>query len=93
MSISQENFYRLIKPYDSNLLHVSSTMMGGASKCYKELKKVSPAYAKYIKKNLKLIDIAGENDEILVYNCKFLDAGINKEIKDFKSKVDKKTLK
>jgi hypothetical protein len=42
MSISQENFYRLIKPYDSNLLHVSSTMMGGASKCYKELKKVSP---------------------------------------------------
>jgi hypothetical protein len=43
MSISQENFYRLIKPYDSNLLHVSSTMMGGASKCYKELKKVSPS--------------------------------------------------
>jgi hypothetical protein len=57
---------------------------------YKELKKVSPAYAKYIKKNLKLIDIAGENDEILVYNCKFLDAGINKEIKDLKSKFEKK---
>lgn len=42
MSISQGNFYRLIKPYDSNLLHISSTMMGGASKCYKELKKVTP---------------------------------------------------
>ena len=47
MSISQENFYRLIKPYDSNLLHVSSTMMGGASKCYKELKKVSPDVKKF----------------------------------------------
>jgi len=47
MSISQENFYRLIKPYDSNLLHVSSTMMGGASKCYKELKKVSPSANKF----------------------------------------------
>jgi hypothetical protein len=42
MNNSQENLYRLIKPYDSNLLHTSSTMMGGASKCYKELKKTSP---------------------------------------------------
>lgn len=41
MNNSQENLYRLIKPYDSNLLHASSTMMGGASKCYKELKKSS----------------------------------------------------
>ena len=56
---------------------------------YKELKKVSPVYAKYIKKNLKLIDIAGENDEILVYSCRFLDAGINKEIKDLKLKINK----
>jgi hypothetical protein len=42
MNNSQENLYRLIKPYDSNLLHASTTMMGGASKCYKELKKTSP---------------------------------------------------
>ncbi len=47
---------------------------------YKELKKVSPIYAKYIRKNLKLVDIAGDEDEILVYACKLLD-NVNKEIK------------
>jgi hypothetical protein len=53
---------------------------------YKEIKKISPGYAKYIRKNLKLIDIAGDSDEILVYSCRFLDSGINKEIKDITRK-------
>ena len=42
MNNTQENYYRVIKPYESNLLHVSSSLIGGASKCYKECKKVSP---------------------------------------------------
>jgi hypothetical protein len=42
MNNTQENYYRVIKPYESNILHVSSNLMGGASKCYKEFKKVSP---------------------------------------------------
>jgi hypothetical protein len=42
MNNTQENYYRVIKPYESNLVHVSSTLMGGAAKCYKECKKVSP---------------------------------------------------
>jgi hypothetical protein len=42
MNNTQENFYRIIKPYDSNVLHSSSSLTGGASKCYKELKKVNP---------------------------------------------------
>lgn len=50
---------------------------------YKELKKVSPEYAKYIRKNLKLVDIAGDEDEILVYACKLLD-NVNKENKETK---------
>ena len=52
---------------------------------YKEFKKISQIYAKYIKKNLKLIDIAGNNDEILVYSCNIVDnifkTEINKKIK------------
>ena len=42
MNNTQENYYRVIKPYESNVLHSSSSLMGGASKCYKEFKKVSP---------------------------------------------------
>ena len=42
MNNTQENYYRVIKPYESNLVHVSSTLMGGAAKCYKECKKVAP---------------------------------------------------
>jgi len=49
---------------------------------YREIKKISPAYAKYIRKNVKLVDIAGEEDEILVYSCRFLDASLNKELKN-----------
>ena len=52
---------------------------------YKEFKKISQIYAKYIKKNLKLIDIAGNNDEILIYSCNIVDnifkTDINKKIK------------
>ena len=42
MNNTQENYYRVIKPYESNVVHSSSSLMGGASKCYKECKKVSP---------------------------------------------------
>lgn len=37
---------------------------------YKEMKKLSQLYAKQIKKNIKLLDIVGDNNEILVYSCK-----------------------
>lgn len=57
---------------------------------YKELKKISYPYAKYIKKNLKLIDIAGDNDEILIYSCKLLDSKLNKEIKTYIKKIENK---
>jgi hypothetical protein len=57
---------------------------------YKEFKKVSYPHAKYLKKNLKLVDIAGDNDEILVYSCKILDSPLNKEIKTYKKKTDNK---
>jgi hypothetical protein len=36
---------------------------------YRDIKKISYDYAKYIKKNIKLVDIAGKEDEILVYSC------------------------
>ncbi len=49
---------------------------------YKELKKIAPIYAKYIKKNIKLLDIAGDDNEILVYSCKILEANINKELNE-----------
>lgn len=52
---------------------------------YKEFKKISPMYAKYIKNHLKLVDIAGQNDEILVYSCNIVDNifrnNVNKKIK------------
>ena len=51
---------------------------------YKELKKISQPHAKYVRKNLKLVDIAGKQDEILVYSCKLLDSMLNKEIKIYK---------
>ena len=35
----QKNIYRLIKPYQSNKVYEALTIMHGAGKCYKELKK------------------------------------------------------
>ena len=43
----QENLYRVVKPYDSNILHSSHSLMGGASKCYKEIKKISPSAGEF----------------------------------------------
>jgi len=34
-----KNIYRLIKPYQSNKVYEAMTVMHGAGKCYKELKK------------------------------------------------------
>jgi tRNA(Phe) wybutosine-synthesizing methylase Tyw3 len=34
-----KNIYRLVKPYDSNKVYEAMTIMHGAGKCYKELKK------------------------------------------------------
>lgn len=34
-----KNIYRLVKPYDSNKVYEANTIMHGAGKCYKELKK------------------------------------------------------
>jgi hypothetical protein len=36
-----KNIYRLIKPYQSNKVYEASTVMHGAGKCYKELKKAN----------------------------------------------------
>lgn len=34
-----KNIYRLVKPYQSNKVYEASTVMHGAGKCYRELKK------------------------------------------------------
>lgn len=34
-----KNIYRLVKPYQSNKVYEAMTVMHGAGKCYKELKK------------------------------------------------------
>ena len=59
--MSEDNLYRVIKPYDSNLLHSSKSLIGGASKCYKELKKVSPNAT-----NFSIIHM--KNNEIYDFN-------------------------
>jgi hypothetical protein len=46
---------------------------------YKQLKDISKLYASYIKNNLKLIDIIGNNNEIIVYSCKLIDNIYNKK--------------
>ena len=52
-----DNLYRVIKPYDSNLLHSSKSLMGGASKCYKEVKKVSPSASNFSIMHMKSNEI------------------------------------
>jgi hypothetical protein len=37
--MSNKNLYRLVKPYQSNKVYEALTIMHGAGKCYKELKK------------------------------------------------------
>jgi hypothetical protein len=55
--MSTDNLYRVIKPYDSNLLHQSKSLIGGASKCYKELKKVSPRASNFSIMHMKTNEI------------------------------------
>ena len=55
--MSEDNLYRVIKPYDSNLLHSSKSLMGGASKCYKEVKKVSPTAKNFSVMHMKSNEI------------------------------------
>jgi len=55
--MSEDNLYRVIKPYDSNLLHSSKSLIGGASKCYKEVKKVSPTAANFSVMHMKTNEI------------------------------------
>ena len=55
--MSSDNLYRVIKPYDSNLLHSSKSLMGGASKCYKEVKKVSPTAKNFSVMHMKSNEI------------------------------------
>jgi hypothetical protein len=57
MNNTQENYYRVIKPYESNLLHTSSSLMGGAAKCYKECKKVSPYTSSFSVMHMKTKEI------------------------------------
>ena len=37
--MNNQNIYRLIKPYQSNTVYEAKTLLHGAGKCYKELKK------------------------------------------------------
>ena len=36
-----KNLYRLVKPYESNKVYEASSVMHGAGKCYKEIKKTN----------------------------------------------------
>lgn len=36
-----KNLYRLVKPYQSDKVYESTTLMHGAGKCYKEIKKTN----------------------------------------------------
>ena len=38
MNSNAKKFYKIINPYQSNIVHASSTLIGGANKCYRELK-------------------------------------------------------
>ena len=40
--LSQQKYYRVVRPYDSNMVHSSTTLEGGAGKCFKEIMKVQP---------------------------------------------------
>ena len=39
MNTNNKNIYRLVKPYQSTKVYEASTIMHGAGKCHKELKK------------------------------------------------------
>jgi len=47
---------------------------------YKVLKKIDYKIARCVKKNIKLVDIVGDNDEILVYACKLTDNLIKQKL-------------
>ncbi len=56
---------------------------------YREFKKICPKYAKHIKRNTHLMDIAGDEDDILVYACKISNEITTKENLPIKPKMNK----
>jgi hypothetical protein len=51
-----KNLYRLVKPYESNKVYEASSIMHGAGKCYKEIKKTNT-----ITNEFSMIDINSNN--------------------------------
>lgn len=51
-----KNLYRLVKPYESNKVYEASSIMHGAGKCYKEIKKTNT-----ITNDFSMIDINSNN--------------------------------
>jgi hypothetical protein len=97
MNNSQENLYRLIKPYDSNLLHTSSTMMGGASKCYKELKKTSPIATNFSIMHMKTnqiydFDINNINQNVNQTGGNIATLGEMEQLKNYVSSLEKRII-
>lgn len=101
MNNTQENYYRVIKPYESNVLHSSSTLIGGATKCYKECKKISPSSSGFSVMHMqsnKIYDFeihnimkGGTNSTVSQSEIKRLEDEINslrKRIVDLENKVN-----
>jgi len=59
--ITQKNYYRIVRPYESKLVHSSSTLQGGAGKCFKELIKVQPSATDF-----SILDLYG--NEVFDFN-------------------------
>jgi len=51
-----KNLYRLVKPYDSTKVYEATSIMHGAGKCYKEIKKTN-----IITNEFSVIDINSNN--------------------------------
>ena len=51
-----KNLYRLVKPYESNKVYEATSVMHGAGKCYKEIKKTNT-----ITNEFSMIDINSNN--------------------------------
>ena len=82
--MSEDNLYRVIKPYDSNLLHSSKSLMGGASKCYKEVKKVSPTAKNFSVMHMKSNEIYDFNKNN-TNNLNQMGGGTNASLSELES--------
>ena len=89
-----KNLYRLVKPYESNKVYEASSIMHGAGKCYKEIKKTNT-----ITNDFSILDINTNN----IYEFKINptqqmllkknpDELLNKNIQNGGNKIDLENL-